>query len=299
MTSLLFVAKPSVYLPEIPAYRKYLAKHHAGVAISQSTAAEAQPQDYDIVWRFMGTDTHGEGQYVVHEYNSLSTQPFAKPKNVVKRLINKRPDRRVFLSEKVRQGFGFRDNVPSGLRDMGIDESFFAVKRSKTPDYDFVYAGGLNRGPVIAKVLDRFMGPLRDAKVLLIGEAPAALSERYKANPNIVFHGRVPYLDIPALMARGRYGFNIMPDIYPFNVQTATKVLEYCAVGLPVVTTDYSWIGDFEKSHDAKFFRISGNFSNLTMDNLARFDFRVPDVKSFMWERVIAESGIFSFLEKA
>lgn len=297
MSKILFVRKPHVYLPELPAYKQYLAKHHPKVTTIESTYLESyNPKEYDIIWHFMGLDTNGAGNYVVHEYNSLSTQPFAKLKNIIKNTINKKPDRRVFLSEKVRADFGFKDDVPSHIRNMGIDEQFFGTKHAESPEYNFIYVGGLNRGPIIEKVLDNFKTNLKGATVLLVGDAPSELKQRYKDCKNIIFHGRVAYENVPALLGKARYGLNIMPDTYPFNVQTATKVIEYCAAGLPVVTTDYEWIRTFEKETGAACFKIDGQGSNMTMDALAAFEFNSPSCGNLKWEQVIAESGIFGFL---
>ena len=297
MTSILFVRKPHVYLPEIPAYKAFLSEHYPGVSVSETLQDESLDYDaFDIVWHFMGLDTKGRGRYVVHEYNSLSTPPLAHLKNLIKKTVNKRPDRRVFLNEKVRHDFGFRDGAPSHIRDMGIDERFFNVK--KNPEYDFVLAGGLGRGPVITKVLDCFAtGALQDCSVILIGDAPQDMEDRYAGHDNIIFKGRVPYEDMPALMGRARYGLNIQPDVYPFNVQTSTKLLEYCATGLPVVTTGYTWAAAFEALYGARFFRLPGDMAGFDRQSVENYDFKVPDVSSLKWETIIAQSELFSFLE--
>jgi len=297
MTSILFVRKPHVYLPEITAYRAYLAQRHPKVECFESTdMTDYNPDEYDILWHFMGVDVKGQGAYVVHEYNSLSTRPCARTKNLIKRTINKKPNKRIFLNERVRSDFAFHDDVPSHIRDMGIDEAFFSVPAQK-PAYDFIYVGGLNRGPLITRVLDRFTRPLADATVLLVGDAPEDMQARYQSHKNIIFQGRVDYKDVPALLGQARYGLNIMPDIYPFNVQTSTKVLEYCAVGLPVVSTDYEWINQFEAANNASFYKLSDDLGNLDMALIDAYDFQIPSVGHLKWPTVIGESGIFNFLD--
>lgn len=296
MTSILFVRKPDVYLPELPAYEAYLAKHYPNVKVFQSTDANnALYQDYDINWHFMGVDCIGQGKYVVHEYNSLSTPPFAKIKNFIKRTVNKKPDRRVFLSEAVRAGFGYQDNVPFHLRDMGIDERFFNI--NKEPEYDFVLAGGLNRGPLVAKLLEKFStGSLKKTNILLLGDAPEPILSRFKSYENIIFKGRVPYYEMADLIGKARYGLNIQPDYYPFNIQTSTKLLEYCAAGIPVISTDYSWLRQFEAKHKAHFYKLDEELENFDMASLHAFDFAIPNVDAFKWESIISQSNIFSFL---
>lgn len=295
---LLFVRKPHVYLPEVTAYKAYLAANHSDVQAFESTDLdEYDPNDYDVVWHFMGRDIKGEGRYVVHEYNSLSTQPLATLKNQVKRLTNARPDKRIFLNDIVHEAFGFHDNVPKHFRDMGVDQIFFETNRSSAPEYDFVYAGGLNRGPIIKRFLDYFALNMRDTTLLLVGDASQALQQRYSKASNITFKGRVPYLDIPSNIANARFGLNIMPNIRPFNIQTATKVLEYCAVGLPVVTTNYKWIQNFENTRDANFFKLDNDMSNLSKTALEQHDFRTPNISNLSWDHIIGQSGIFDFLK--
>ena len=97
-------------------------------------------------------------------------------------------------------------------------------------------------------------------------------------------------------MAKARYGLNIMPDVAPFNIQTATKVLEYSAVGLPIVTTDYKWINDFEENKKCRFFKLNNDLSNLSLEALEQFSFVTPDIKELSWDNIIRESKIFSFL---
>ncbi len=297
MTKILFVRKEHVYLPEISAYKSYLAKHYPSVQTFESTElGDYSLKDFDIIWHFMGTDFKGCGNYVVHEYNSLSTMPFAKVKNYIKRHMNAKPDRRVFLNNKVRNDFGFNDDVPYNLRDMGVDDAFFDVSLSDGPEYDFIYAGGLNRGIIIEQFLEYFAKNMKDASLLLVGDASCELRSRFQSYDNIIFKGRVSYEQVPSLMANARYGLNLMPNIYPFNVQTATKVLEYAAVGLPVVTTGYQWIDEFEKQYNAKYFRILSDFNNLSLKGLNDFEFSCPDVKKLNWNNIIKKSNIFSFL---
>ncbi len=296
MTKILFVRQPHVYLPEIPAYKSYLAKHHPSAQTFQSTdLGDYNLMDFDVVWHFMGADLKGRGNYVVHEYNSLSTQPFATVKNHVKRVINAKPDRRVFLNKTVFDKFCFKDDIPYGLRDMGVDDAFFEA-HPDNPEYDFIYAGGLNRGAVIEQFLEHFANGMQGASLLLVGDAPDALRSRFQSYDNIIFKGRVPYEQVPKLMAKARYGLNLMPDIYPFNIQTATKVLEYAAVGLPIITTDYQWINEFEAGYQGRCFKLSNDMGNLSLGALNGFDFLTPDIKDLSWENVIEKSGIFSFL---
>ncbi len=296
MTSILF-ERTHAYLPEIPAYMSWLERYKSDIKVDDSSRlADYRTDDYDIVWRFMGLDRGAKERFVVHEYNSLSTGTGAYCKNLIKRTFNKKPDRRIFLNESVRQGFAFRDGVPFRLRDMGVDRRFFRSGPALPPLYDFVYAGSLNRGSIITRFLDYFAASVRDMTLLLVGEAHPDMRKRYHNAPNIIFKGRVPYEDVPDLAAQARYGLNLMPDRYPFNLQTATKVIEYCALGLPVISTRYHWVEDYAAIRRGRFFWLAPDFSNLSATTLATFDFYTPDVQDLSWDKVIETSEVFDFL---
>ncbi len=298
MTKLLFVRQAKVYLPEIAAYKKYLEARYPHVEIKQSTDVQSyNPKDYDILWYFMGANIVRKANYIVHEYNSASTPPYASTKNFIKKIINTKPNQRIFLNKTVKEAFCFKDNVPEYLRDMGIDPAFFKTKKPKSPEYDFIMVGGLDRGDSINKILGYISEKTPELNLLIVGEVPSNLAKAYQDAKNIIFYGRVAYDQVPELMASAKYGLNIMPDMHPFNAQTSTKAIEYCAVGLPLITTDYKWINQFEKQAAAQFFKLNSDFSNLTVQNLREYAFKTPDMSGYDWNKVIERSGIFSFLK--
>lgn len=301
MKNILFLRRGGVYLPEISAYIAYLRTFFPLIEAHDSAeGAEDFPEDtFDVVWKFMGFDrTKSSRSFVVHEYGSLSVGRFPEAKNLIKRALNVTPDLRVFLNDNVRQGMGFRDNVAYRLRDMGVSGGFFRPTPRPDPEFDFVYAGSLDRGRVIYSMLEHFKTRMAGAKLLVVGVVPDDLHALYGHVSNICFTGRLKYDDVPDAIIRARYGLNIMPDVYPFNIQTSTKVLEYCAAGLPVVSTDYRWIRDFERHSGGRFFYCDRDFRTLSLDAVGRHDFHVPDVTAYHWNRLIEKSGVFDFLSQ-
>ncbi|MAF97999.1 MAG: hypothetical protein CMH26_05115 [Micavibrio sp.] len=295
MKTILFEGPSHTYLPEIPAYMRYLETAHPDFkAYNSLDLDDYHPKEFDVIWRFMGLDASGEGRYVVHEYNSLSAGRWPVVKNSVKMMLNKRPDQRVFLNKIVRKGFPFRDDVPYQYRDMGIAAQFFEAPLK--PEYDFVYAGSVHRGPEVIAILDYFAQSARDATVLIIGDASEEARERFKDAKNITFTGRIPYEKVASYVARGRYGLNLVPDQYPYNVQTATKVLEYCALGMPIVSMKYRWIEGFANRRNGKFFWLEPDFSNLTLNALENYEFSTPNVEDRRWRELIDKSGVFECL---
>lgn len=300
MKKIIFVRRPNVYLPEISAYIDYFNNVLDGWQAYDSIDIEEgyEVRDYDVVWRFMGLDLSGKGNAIVHEYNSLSTGSFAYLKNNVKRFCNAKPNARVFLNRAVRKHFSFDDDVAYAMRDMGIDRQFFVSGSKRKHEYDFVYAGSLtDRGDVVMQALQHFKTRLANARLLVIGEVPDLIQAEFGHLDNVIFTGRVPYSDVPKLASQSRYGLNLMPDIYPLNVQTATKVIEYCALGLKVVSTDYKWARRFERIRNARFFFLENDLSNFTMENIENFEFLTPPVRDLEWRSLIRSSGVFTLLD--
>ena len=93
----------------------------------------------------------------------------------------------------------------------------------------------------------------RGVRILLVGSVPEKLKRRYARFENIIMKCRVTHNEVATLISQSRFGVNLFRDIYPFNLQPATKVMEYCAVGIPVVTSDYRWIRNFEREKNQIF----------------------------------------------
>src|SRR5690606_2923229 len=110
----------NAYTPEAYAYEQYLTSKGWQVQLDY----ELDPNN-DINIFFMGTrpfwkEKKGRAKEI-HEYQSLSTPPYAKIKNFSKKIINKKPDGRIFLNKIVAQHFNFNNNIPCIYRDMGVD----------------------------------------------------------------------------------------------------------------------------------------------------------------------------------
>jgi hypothetical protein len=60
--------------------------------------------------------------------------------------------------------------------------------------------------------------------------------------------GPVSRDQLPEIYKNARFGLNYTPDIYPYNVQTSTKTLEYLASGLGVISNKYKWSEFFSVS---------------------------------------------------
>jgi len=290
---ILFVRTGKAFLPEIDAYVKYFNKLEGFEAYdSQLLDENYSIDDFDVIWEFKGFGgVRDVNKVIVHDYASLSTGSFPKVKNNLKKWLNPKPNLRVFLNQAVRQGFNFNDDIEFCYRDMGIDERFLSVK-SEEKEYDFVYVGSICKG----RGMDRFLAEFTrkpQGKLCLIGNVEDDIYNEYKHNKDLVFTGSVPYGEVPIIASKAVYGINYIPDKYPFNIQTSTKLLEYLALGLKVITTDYQWVRDFEKLHGCSFYKLNLKQDGFNRDYIESYDYKSNfAVENHLWDVVLENSGL-------
>ena len=290
---ILFVRTGKAFLPEIDAYVKYFNKLEGFEAYdSQLLDENYSIDDFDVIWEFKGFGgVRDVNKVIVHDYASLSTGSFPKVKNNLKKWLNPKPNLRVFLNQAVRQGFNFNDDIEFCYRDMGIDERFLSVK-SEEKEYDFVYVGSICKG----RGMDRFLAEFTrkpQGKLCLIGNVEDDIYNEYKHNKDLVFTGSVPYGEVPIIASKAVYGINYIPDKYPFNIQTSTKLLEYLALGLKVITTDYQWVRDFEKRHGCSFYKLNLKQDGFNRDYIKSYDYKSNfAAENHLWDVVLENSGL-------
>ncbi|EGQ9284141.1 glycosyltransferase family 4 protein, partial [Vibrio vulnificus] len=243
MKKIALVTPSKAYLPELLAYQTYFSSKYEVKIVNLSD--DLSP--YDILWFFMGTDGRGlrDDQYIIHEYASLSKPPLSRIKNFLKKVIVSKPDLRIFLNEQVRSEMNFRDSIPSVIRDMGVSSSF-----TKSPvdcsyyQWDYIYVGAMDASRKLYIAIDKLLKLNPKAKIALVGEPNEKLVKRYD-NYSVDFIGRVDYASIPRYLIRAKYALNYVPDVYPYNIQTSTKFLEYIACGCCVITNKYKWVKEY------------------------------------------------------
>lgn len=293
MIKIIFIRSEKAFLPEIDAYISYFNKTGEFEAYdSFKLGNDFNINDFDVIWEFKGLGgLNVKDKILIHEYASLSTGYFPLLKNSLKAKINYKPNLRVFLNENVKAGFGFNDSIDYCYRDMGIDESFVNIRNNKK-EFDFVYVGAINKERGIDKLLNIFIKK-NIGKLCLIGNIDDEIYKKYKANKNIIFTGKIPYYEVPKIASKAIYGINYIPNKYPFNIQTSTKLLEYLAMGLKIITTDYKWVRNFEKANNCSFFKLNDGKLDLDIKKIRKFKYKLNfNAKSFLWNNVIDKSGL-------
>ena len=98
---------------------------------------------------------------------------------------------------------------------------------------------------------------------------------------------------------RARFGLNLVSNSAPYNQQTSTKLLEYCAVGLPVVTNDYAWVRYFAAHHNANFHVLRDDPSTWPHSfggALEAYPYGVPDMRTLAWPQLLQALPLWKHL---
>lgn len=293
-----FIHNGRALLPEIAAYRRFFESK--GLRTTECFPQEVPAIHPDIEWHFMGSHFRRtfKDNLVIHEFASLSSAPFRKLKDFAKRQLNTTPDFRIFQNEYTRLGMGFTDAVPWGYRSVFIFESPVRELSSGPPLFDFIYAGTLDQSREPRQWLRCFAkdGPLANYTVLVLSKPDKDLQQQFRQFPNIIFHGQVPPDEVAGFIRQCRYGINYQPDKEPFNRQPSGKLLAYLAAGVPVISTDYEWVRDFQRQYGGNYFFLNRDLSNFTLKNLEDFPFSFPDLREWQFTAQLKRSGIAAFL---
>ncbi|HIF9343107.1 TPA: glycosyltransferase [Photobacterium damselae] len=243
-----FVKNKNAFLPEVNAYLSFFKHNNIESEIVDNGDIAS---DGDVVWYFMGVNLKRKKYtYVIHEYASLSVGMLPKLKNKIKKIINCKPDLRVFLNENIRDELNFNDNIPYIIRDMAVSEEFKDLKKKKI--YDYVYCGRIDNDRKLDLILEQFK-QRTDKSILVIGNVPNSYIKRFSGLNNITFVGCLPNSKVPFYLNQAKIGINIINNTYPYSIQTSTKILEYLACGLSIYSTRTSWCENFEKKNNLKF----------------------------------------------
>ena len=285
-----FVRNGNSYLPEIDAYCAYIQScSHQFIVHNFSNSV---PCSASVVWWMCGRVPLREAHrlrsaFHIHEYASASIPPYAWLKDQAKHWTQPIPDYRIYQNGWVRERMGFDDRVPHALRDMGVSEHFFdPPSHSLSAEFDFVYLGEMSRLLSFVSVL-RAIGTA-GRSLLLVGDVPAELQKHLTDNVHCT--GRVSHADVSLHLRRARFGLNLVPNNLPYQHQTSTKVLEYCAAGLRVVSNAYPWVRYFMAQHNANFYLLNADTQSLATsfgEGLEAYPYKVPDMRKLAWPKVI------------
>jgi glycosyltransferase involved in cell wall biosynthesis len=292
-----FIHAHKSFLPGLGAYLRFFAAR--GIKTEVCFPHQAKLIQADLEWHFMGSQIRKNPQALtIHEYGSASTPPLRRVKDRLKKLINCRPDFRIFDSAYAQQQFGFSDQVPSAIRQSGLfADALSTAFEAMEKKYDFIYVGTVAPERRMSALFTLFRsGRLRNQSLLILSQNYAYWQAKCRDSANIHFQGPVPWDQVYSYVRKARYAINFVPDIPPFSHQPSSKFLDYVACRVPVITTDYAWVREFQGSYGGRFYYLTPDLRNWDWESVLRYDFAFPDLKEWTWENQITRSGILEFL---
>ena len=280
--SLAIEVSDNAFLPEAYAYQRFFNQRGLHCQIVKKGGESLLAFDGIILFHGFHPFWHKYPPLVVGEYHSLSVGRFSRIKDLIKRLVNVRSSCYIFLNDSVRKNMFFRDAPNVFIRGMGVNE-YQGSATLDEHDFDIIYCGSERLG--VRQVVQRLVG---------LGFSVAIVGFDWGGDlKGIVNFGKVDQAQVSAILSRATYGLNYTPDVHPLNIQDSTKVLEYCASGLKVITNKYYWVTEFEKKRNARFLDVN---KIVSRKDLVDFDFCTPDVRDLEWEKVIRVSGFGEFV---
>jgi glycosyltransferase involved in cell wall biosynthesis len=295
-----FIHNHRAFLPELIAYQSFFQTQNITTCIAQY--GEEEKSGANIYWYMMGFFPRAshKKKLIIHEYTSASVPPYRKLKDFLKSRLNPGPHFRLYLNEYVREQINIHDEIPFGYRDMGIGEVFLHPEEGILKEYDFIYTGNLSSQRNLESLLKVFdQGALKQHSILLLGNDEDGLGQDFGHCKNIFFKTAIPWEEVPSFLARARFAINYIPDKEPFNAQTPTKFLEYAAMKIPVISTNYFWMSEFRERYGGNYFLLKEDLSNMSWGRINGFHYEFPDLRSWHWEERIKASGILEFLKQS
>lgn len=166
-------------------------------------------------------------------------------------------------------------NMKVSLKPVGVNQVFLDEPRTRIKgsyqEIQLVYVGSLNRIRYLEFIIDSFKTLLNKTSgfhLTLIGPDPGNHYHSYinnlQVNGKISILDPIPYTQIPGFLNNYDVAIAYVPDHPDWHYQPTLKVLEYCAVGIPIVATDNPPNRSVIKEN------ITGLFFNNTQDSFCQ-----------------------------
>jgi hypothetical protein len=291
--------------PEIQAYKNYFGNKYEVKDITikelkRNKKIHNTIDEYTILWYIMGFYPKKiKAGFVIHDYRSLSIGKFAKFKNFIKKVFNQKSNLRIFLNEYVANEFKFKDNIPFIFLDMGVPDYIFEIKKDPNIEekYDFIYVGEISKERESDKMIINFVKKYGTSKtLLLVGKYEKFIYEKFYSYHNIIFTGKIEQKEVFKLIRLSKYCLNFIPNKYPYDYQTSTKLLEYAALGKKIISTLTKANIQVAKKYKINTLFVN-NFEFPEENELKKIKPNIHiNAKLFSWENIIKSSGIERYL---
>jgi glycosyltransferase involved in cell wall biosynthesis len=291
--------------PEIDAYSAYFGAR--GFAVSAGSEEDyrrlADPQEH-VLWCIMGFYTKQlTARFLIHDYRSLSVGRAPALKDTLKRMVQPRPNLRIFQNMQMDQLMDFRDDVDTIFLPMGVPDWIFSVNNDidlRFPRATYAYIGEITRERGFDRFLTSFLKFRRPSETLaLVGQVEKEIADAFGKFDCIVFTGRLSQQEALRVVRQSRYAVSVIPYSRPYHVQAPTKLLEYAALGKQIVCNDSP-----SNVNTAEQFGISCSitgadiFSTIDRERVEQTPANNPAfLRHLSWNSVIKQSGVDSYLD--
>lgn len=297
-----FIHKGKEAYPEIAAYRSFFEGSFETQEIHPKKLAEQPDLARSICWHIMGFyRARLPAGLIIHDYRSLSVGKLHSLKDRIKGRLNATPDIRVYQNEAIQKALGIRDSIPSVFLPMGAPPEILSFRKAAPPPaFDFCYIGALSAERRTREMLDSFLRRYGKTKTFhLYGQPESCLVKRYQKHQNIVFEGKLPQKELFSVLRRARVAVNYFPNHAPHKDQTPTKLLEYAALGLRILSNEQpqSRLTSRKYGIHSLWGPAEDMFRNGP-DVLDWQDNEDLDPAPFLWPDVIASSGLSALIDK-
>lgn len=298
MKKLYLLNSENAHMPELSAYPAVLSR------LFEVKRVDDYFGDYadGMFWCFMGLyHRRNNAAFLVHDYRSLSTGTAGRLKDLIKKYRNPKPDLRVFLNESIESVMGFDDGIPSFCLDMGIPDSLLSYESDQQRNfrYRFGYIGEISKDRGLDKVLEAFCSSsYRKEDFVLIGRVEPGIEKEFNEFPNIHFLGTLPQEEVFRKLETVEFAVAPLPNRRPYIYQTATKLLEYAALGKKIIANRNPSMEKTASKYGIHCTWTEENIFSSYFDLDMASDNAEFDASTLSWDGLIERSGLMDFLSK-
>ena len=293
-----FIHDDKALYPTIRGYRDFFSGSYEVRETSLRQYLKQGDPERSVLWFMMGFYPlpAPPALATIHDYRSLSVGLLAPLKDRLKALCNFKPDLRILQNEVMSEMIGFADGVPQLFLGMGVPSSLPAKARKPAPgppDFDFVYIGTVSKERRSGALIDSFLRRYPSGRrLLLIGPADPGIVKAYRGCRSIVFAGQLTQAETFDLVMRSKVAVSHFPSHRPHSYQTPTKLIEYAALGRPILANDSPMNLATIRQYDIRATVTSGDIFATAPEPEEIAESPVPDPCPYTWTAVIAKSGI-------
>lgn len=175
---------------------------------------------------------------------------------------------------KIYERFGADNTVVLNMPDIGFLQPYVVTERPLETQINLFYVGGISfdRGiDVVIKALHRLKAAEVPFHFHCVGPMETAMGDRVRSlevypevAANITFYGTKRLDDAFELSKKCHIGLSILRPIENYLESYSTKIFEYMAVGLPVITSNFELYRNVIEKHGTGFCIDPGNHVELS-----------------------------------